>query len=95
MAHQGLNDKDLQIAYYTALVGLCPSLSSTANHLEQLPLPPRRGPIRVGFISTHFGDHSIGKIMLESITRMSINGRVGNEFEVFVFYLDHTVFADR
>jgi hypothetical protein len=48
-------------------------------------------PIRLGFCSTHFSDHSIGKIMYESITRAAMAGVRTGEFEVFVFYIDHTV----
>jgi cytochrome c biogenesis protein ResB len=166
VAHQGLNDHELQVAFHYALSALCPQLNFMSNHLYQRTLrqqqqqqqpantqqsnmqsgstrspnaraqiqirtdtrggpaqtitllppssrtqditnvqanaqqqtqtqqsPPHKNvfPIRLGFCSTHFSDHSIGKIMYESITRAAMAGVRTGEFEVFVFYIDHTV----
>lgn len=138
VAHQGINDEDLQVVIHRVLRQMCPELSYVAPHL--LPTstsnpPPsfelemiqaardgvvlatpsevqgneghdghagggrkegamrRAQPIRIGLISAHFMDHSIGRMFAETIRIMSKRlSRTQNgldvDFELFVFLVD-------
>lgn len=59
-AYQGLNDRDLQVQLASLL------------HAPQPTLPPRRPGkrIRVGFISRHFRNHTIGRLNLGIIRNL-------------------------
>jgi predicted O-linked N-acetylglucosamine transferase (SPINDLY family) len=63
LVYHGLDDRPLMELQGQVLRSICPSLSLTAltpgyvgggNH--------RRGRLRIGFLSTHFRDHTIGKL---------------------------------
>ncbi len=55
-AYQGLNDRDLQIKLA--------SLLTAPQPLANPPAKKRTGKIRVGFISRHFRNHTIGRLNL-------------------------------
>ena len=103
MSHQGLNDKDFQVEYGNSLRAICPDLLFTSPHLA-LPLQYEGHPlshsmsairsnrkhaaIKIGFISSHFNDHSIGLITVQSILSMYLMGKESQDIDVFVFLLD-------
>ena len=126
LAHQGLNDLDMQLAIANAFTQLCPELIYVAPRLRHASRRATEEPVvspsgsvrlsassreqwvgdqrtrldgisidssdhsriyRIGFISCHFYDHSIGRILLEligSIQRQS-------DIDVTVFLLDKYV----
>jgi protein O-GlcNAc transferase len=59
LSYHGLNNRDLHTRVAKLYRRACPSLSWTAPHCTGPR--PRTGKIRVGFISRHFHNHSIGK----------------------------------
>lgn len=102
MAHQGLNDKTLQVLLQQILGTLCPAFSFHAPHVSQPPSIPRSllsralpvEEIRLGFISSHFFDHSIGRILVELMRMMSkftFQYQQRNtliRWKVYVYFLD-------
>lgn len=90
-AHQGLNDLKFQQTVVAAFSQLCPELNyvaprlvrSTANQSKIEPLAGSVEKIKVGFVSSHLHQHSIGKILHESICSLE-----SDEVEVTVFLLN-------
>jgi serine/threonine protein kinase len=70
MSHQGLNDLDFQLAFNNVLFALVPDL---LFHHPLLPPAPsmqqlqERKTVKIGFISSHLYDHSIGRMLLQLI----------------------------
>ncbi|MFN8545469.1 MAG: hypothetical protein U0807_14840 [Candidatus Binatia bacterium] len=58
LAYQGENDRDLNRRLATIVRRACPSLTFEAPHVGRRP----RDRPRVGFLSTHFRDHTIGHL---------------------------------
>jgi hypothetical protein len=86
MAHQGLNDLKFQMVYGSIISALCPELlfvdpnsspfyesSSLTEDRNILPIPSYTNSrnLRIGFVSTHFFDHSIGRILIELIVLLN------------------------
>ena len=67
MSHQGLNDKAFQSALSNVYLKLCPDLNYTASFLVNPTLKSPQRLMRVAFVSTHFCDHSIGRILFETL----------------------------
>jgi protein O-GlcNAc transferase len=96
MAHQGLNDKDFQIEMKNILTRLCPDLHYFAPFLlnEGIVNNPDRRTLKIGFISSHFTDHSIGRMLVEMITFMAdqltidFSDSPSNRPDVLVYFLD-------
>ena len=70
LAYHGLNDCELQQKLAKLFIHGCPSLQWQAPHCGQ----PRdtNNKVRIGFLSRHFRDHSIGKVSrgwIEQISR--------------------------
>jgi len=88
IAHQGLNDLDVQAALVHVFDVLCPELSSFfAPHLLFVPREAQaKRAARVGFLSSHFYDHSIGRILYEMV--YFLHEKEQQDVEVFVFFLD-------
>lgn len=85
LCHQGLNDieimQEIGISYHT----LCPDMkyiSPTMDRTQRM----ETDRIVVGFISSYMSDHSIGKILIETILFLSINHP---NIDVVVFFIDH------
>jgi hypothetical protein len=69
LSHQGLNDRILQERFASLYVKLCPGIQFVAPHLvppsSELGAGNRQKRIQLGFVSSLFYDHSIGRIMSE------------------------------
>jgi hypothetical protein len=111
MAHQGLNDKDFQEALRDVLLAICPELQYTAPRLQSLlstgsfvESVQRRTEksatkvLRVGFVSTFFVDHSIGRILVELLIYLNYQRvlRSDTEYalEVYVYTIDRRLPTD-
>ncbi len=80
-AYHGLDDRDIQEKLAHAYLQACPELSFTASHCRQAS-PRRGGKIRIGFLSAHLGNHTIGKLNRNLITQIN-----EAQFESFVYCL--------
>lgn len=146
MAHQGLNDLDIQTAMHAVFSALCPELSHTSAHLlpphsstltnkdnieyentvaashphsRDADLPDTSPPqvlsctpsvyqgrtvcvhkvFKVGFISTKFFDHSIGRILVELLVHLNKKqviqrGDVYYTLQIYTITLDWRIPAD-
>ncbi|MDH4190962.1 MAG: hypothetical protein OEW21_12235, partial [Betaproteobacteria bacterium] len=64
LAYHGLNDRALVTRVARLFLRACPSLGFEAAHCAQ-PAPRRRDArIRLGFVSAHLSEHTIGKLMM-------------------------------
>ena len=115
MAHQGLNDHEIQVALAHAFTTLCPDLLYTApnlltsriidisntNQIRHNPDDPTAGPyiLKIAFISAHFYDHSIGRILIDMFLVMKkFQLRLNERFytiQVMVYYLDRNTLLSR
>ena len=93
LAHQGLNDRRVQEQLYRLYEALAPDLRYIAPHLL-LPPSPAAVPgrvLRVGFLSSHLMDHSVGRILFDSVYFLSTQqagAAQGAGVEVYVFQLN-------
>ena len=101
LSHQGLNDKSVQVLLSEAFSTLCPELLHTAANLPPpADKPAFRASLRIGFISAHFFEHSIGRILIGLIERMNSihlvvdEGLPASKVEVFVFSVDRSLASD-
>ncbi|MBN06661.1 MAG: hypothetical protein CMM45_02365 [Rhodospirillaceae bacterium] len=78
LAYQNRNNRDLQQSIAQLHLLSCPTLSWTAPHCEGQPVR-NPGKVRVGFLSTYFRRHSIGRMMIGFITQLP-----KDEFEIVV-----------
>jgi predicted O-linked N-acetylglucosamine transferase (SPINDLY family) len=60
MAYQGFDDTQLQGKIALAYAAACPALEWTAPHVGRARAPRKR--IRLGILSRHLSDHTIGKL---------------------------------
>lgn len=103
MSHQGMNDRPLQNVLSHLYQWLSPDLNYLAGHLNSvldrkvehlqppkklLNNPAAHGKIRVGFLSSKFFDHSIGRIMFETIFYLSRLPQI----QVFVIFVESLQF---
>ena len=80
-AYQGVDDRPYQEAIASFYRTNCPSLSYQAPHVSASPAArPASGKIRVGFLSTNFYNHTIGKLYRGIIAELDRTA-----FEVYVF----------
>lgn len=108
LSHQGLNDRDVQLALSEVFSSLTPELYFRAPHLHGggggggLNLVPNRvgttahESFKIGFISSHFFEHSIGRILVGLIDRMSdtliqSEALSGNRICKFFFLHPHVI----
>ncbi|MEE2745792.1 MAG: tetratricopeptide repeat protein [Pseudomonadota bacterium] len=81
LAYQGYNDKDIQSKIAETYLKLSPQLKYVSPHcLEQFRNKAAR--IKLGFVSSHFGNHTIGKLFQGLLAGLS-----QEKFEIFVFYV--------
>lgn len=85
-AYHGFNDLDLQVQLATLYEHVCPSLLYTAPHCTTSSKPSKNRPIKIGFISKYFRNHTIGKVICGIIANLS-----RTKFEVYGFFLPHPV----
>lgn len=72
LAYQGIDDRDLQVSLATTFRKSSPELSYVAAHCREPSSPPTAsGRIHVGFVSTFFHRHTIGKLNLGFIRNLS------------------------
>jgi predicted O-linked N-acetylglucosamine transferase (SPINDLY family) len=76
-AYQGQDDRKIQEQLADAYRRSCPALNFISPHIN---LQRKHKKIRVGFVSTHLGSHTIGKLNRALITRLN-----KDKFEIFVF----------
>lgn len=76
-AYQALNNKDIKTSAAAMFKKACPRLNLRAPHCDRLGRRYKR--IRVGFISSYFGDHSTGRMVKGFIEQMD-----RTKFEIFV-----------
>ena len=99
MAHQGLNDKEINIAINDLYRALCPDFSYTARRLDrkrmldftQKSLDNKKS-LKLSFVSSHFYHHSIGRMLIELIHYMKLDQQTIN-VELFCFYMTGTHYA--
>jgi predicted O-linked N-acetylglucosamine transferase (SPINDLY family) len=80
LAYQGLDDRSVQEKLARVLLHACPALAWTAPHCRDGGSPRRGGPIRLGVVSHHLRNHTIGKLNRGLIARLD-----RARFEVIVF----------
>jgi predicted O-linked N-acetylglucosamine transferase (SPINDLY family) len=81
LAYHGLNDRDLVSQLATLYARSCPSLSYVAPHCRPTAAPPPpQQPLRIGFLSTFFHTHSVGRYYGGIIQHLA-----RPEFRVIVF----------
>lgn len=89
VAHQGLNDKLFQRKLSQLFIALCPELRHTSNHLSiisnSLQVLAKDVSIKIGILSAHFFNHSIGRILVETIIKMSLLQPA--KYKIYAFYL--------
>ncbi|MBT3553871.1 MAG: tetratricopeptide repeat protein [Rhodospirillaceae bacterium] len=68
LAYHGLGDRHLQELVAKLHLKSCPWLDYVAPHVENPP--SARGKIRVGFLSTYFRRHSVGRLMQGVLARL-------------------------
>lgn len=61
LAYHDRNDRELMSAAGDLLAASCPSLNHVAAHVENPGTP--RDRLRIGFVSSHFRNHTIAKLM--------------------------------
>ena len=79
LGYHGLSNRELHGKVAALYERACPALRWTAPHCED-PRPPK-GKIRVGFISRHLYDHSIGKTTRGLVEKLS-----REQFEVYSLF---------
>jgi hypothetical protein len=71
---------------------ICPDLLYVAPRLAASSIQSQNKKIRIGFISTNFFDHSIGKIMIELFYYLQLRGDSSSViFEFFIFQIDKSL----
>jgi protein O-GlcNAc transferase len=71
LAYHGLGNRKLHELYAALMLKACPSLAWVAPHCRAGAAPRRAGPMRVGFISRFFRQHSIGKTSVGLIEQLA------------------------
>lgn len=84
LAYHGLPNRELHTLYAQLFLRACPSLAWVAPHCRapRAPREPGARPLRIGFISRFFRQHSIGKTSVGLIERLPRPG-----FEVHALFL--------
>jgi protein O-GlcNAc transferase len=80
LSYHGLNNRELHGKLAQLYQRACPALLWTAPHCADPK--PRPGKIRIGFISRHLHDHSIGKTTRGLLAKLS-----REQFEVFSLFV--------
>lgn len=62
LVYHGLDDRPIMELQGRVLRSICPSLRLTAPALKNVRIGNRQERLRIGFLSTHFKDHTIGKL---------------------------------
>jgi hypothetical protein len=104
MSHQGINDLDIQIAIKDVFSTICPELFFSVPHVNPVMLIDSsihtEPSLRVGFISTHFFNHSIGRMLIALIIRLKemrlqySAKSIDINIQIFVYFVDRSVSAN-
>jgi protein O-GlcNAc transferase len=70
LAYQGRNDRDLQAAFAAIYARATPALGYVAPHCRQ-PAPAAGRPLRIGFLSRFFHNHTIGRLNAGLVRHLS------------------------
>src|SRR5208337_2473300 len=81
LAYHGINNRDLQVKIANFYITACPSLLYVAPHCKNEWSIEKSGKIKIGFISSNFCEHTIGKHFRGVIANLS-----RELFEVYVFF---------
>lgn len=81
LAYQGRNERDFQRQISALVRRATPGLAYVASHCANARGARRAGRVKLGFISMHFRDHTIGKLNAGLIKRLD-----RAKFEVVVFH---------
>ncbi len=81
LAYHGINNRDLQVKIANFYINVCPSLLYVAPHCKNERGIGKSGKIKIGFISSNFCEHTIGKHFRGVIANLS-----RELFEVYVFF---------
>ena len=84
LAYQGLDDREIQTKLARFYESICPSLVFVAPHCKGRSEPRGLGKIRIGFLSKHLRNHTIGQYMRGIIAHLDRNA-----FEVHLFLFPH------
>lgn len=91
LAFHNRDNKELMQLYCKTLRHLSPELNYTAPHCKTALIEPHGGPIRIGFVSRHMHEHSVGNCFRGILIHLSQQP----EFEVTFFNLanvmDHRI----
>jgi predicted O-linked N-acetylglucosamine transferase (SPINDLY family) len=71
LAYQGYNDRDLNVRLANLYRRAMPELRYVAPHCRQAVGLPRGRPVRIGFVSAYFHQHSVGRLMAGLIAQLS------------------------
>ena len=80
LAYHGMNDRSLQTKVADLYRRVAPSLTFGAPHCQDLLAGTEGGSLRVGFVSSFFIEHTVGRLMEGVITGVS-----GRQAEVIVY----------
>ena len=83
-AYHGLNDRAIQTKLAGFYERICPSLRFVAPHCRTKQGSARRNRLKIGFVSRHLKDHTVGKYVRGIIANMD-----RHIFEVHSFMLPH------
>ncbi len=78
LAYHGLNDRTILEKNAALYAAVCPSLLYRAPHVSA---PRRGGPVRIGFVSRYFHNHSVGNFFNPIIEKLAGD----SAFEVYLF----------
>ncbi len=81
LAYHGLNNRELQVKTAKLYTSACPSLLYEAPHCKNKRRIEKSGKIKIGFISSYFCEHTIGKHFRGVISNLS-----RGLFNVYVFF---------
>lgn len=84
LAYQGLEDRDIQTKLARFYEGICPGLAFVALHCKGRREPQGARRIRIGFLSKHLRNHTIGQYMRGLIAHLDRDA-----FEVHLFLFPH------
>lgn len=71
LAYQGMNDRELQLKLARLHEQACPSLLYVAPHCQAAGSPAEGRKIKIGFVSAHLKDHTIGRLTAGIIANLS------------------------
>lgn len=81
LAFHNHDNKDMLRKYHAMLRAIAPELNYTAPHCKPNAKPRREGPIRIGFLSRHMYNHSVGNCYRDTLIALGQQP----EFEVVLF----------